>query len=167
MKAWYVVYTHPSAETKAAYNLRRQNFTVYLPQYGKQIRHARRTEIVRSAFFPRYFFVNLDLETDRWRSVNSTFGVIHLICFGDIPARLPNEFIAQIRARESADGLVETGHVHCFAHGQDVEILAGAFVGQIGVFDCSTDDDRVRILLNVLGRTVQLRLPPQAIGACS
>src|ERR1700720_2773321 len=80
---WYVVQTHPHAESKASAHLRRQDFTVYLPYYLKQRRHARRIEKVRAPLFPGYLFVSIDTATQRWLSIDSTFGVTKLVRDGD------------------------------------------------------------------------------------
>ncbi|MBA4338961.1 MAG: transcription/translation regulatory transformer protein RfaH, partial [Hyphomonas sp.] len=33
-------------------------------------------------FFPSYLFVNLDVEQDAWRPINSTIGVLQIVKFG-------------------------------------------------------------------------------------
>jgi transcriptional antiterminator RfaH len=72
---WYVVQTQVNAEVKAARNLLRQGFEIYLPHYLKRRSHARKIEKVAAPLFPRYMFVRIDLATQRWRSVQSTYGV--------------------------------------------------------------------------------------------
>ena len=89
MLMWYVVQTQANAERKAAFHLERQGFAVYLPQYLRRWRHARRTELRPAPFFPRYLFVALDLSRDRWRSVNGTFGVSRLVMEGERPQPVP------------------------------------------------------------------------------
>jgi transcriptional antiterminator RfaH len=41
----------------------------------------------------------------------------------------------------------------------------GAFFDQVGLFDGISDDERVIILLNLLGREVRVRLPADAVRA--
>src|SRR5947209_3993566 len=60
---WYVAQTHPRAEAKAAEHLDRQGFHVYLPNFRKRRRHARRVETVTAPLFPRYLFVSVDMAT--------------------------------------------------------------------------------------------------------
>lgn len=86
---WYVVQTHARAERKAAFHLERQGFTVYLPQYLKRWRHARKTEMRRAPLFPRYLFVTMDMAQARWRAIRSTIGVSALVCNGERPAPVP------------------------------------------------------------------------------
>ena len=66
---WYVAHTHVHAETKAALNLARQGYPVFLPRYRKRRRHARRVEIVPAPLFPRYLFVLIHLASQRWRAI--------------------------------------------------------------------------------------------------
>ena len=75
MKRWYVIYTHTNGEEKALMNLKHQGFYAYVPRYRKTIRHARKVKTVLRPMFPRYMFVELDLELDQWRAINGTFGV--------------------------------------------------------------------------------------------
>lgn len=79
MKRWYVVYTRARGEAWAAGNLVRQDFEVYFPKIRQEVRHARRIRSVLAPLFPRYLLVRLDTENQRWRSVNGTFGVSHII----------------------------------------------------------------------------------------
>ena len=72
---WYVVHTQVLGEDRADLNLRRQGFETYLPRYLRTRRHARRVETVARPLFPRYLFVAMDVARDRWRAVQSTFGV--------------------------------------------------------------------------------------------
>lgn len=65
MNRWYAVYTKTGAENLAEGHLQRQGFRVYLPRYRKERRHARRITLVKAPLFPRYLFVELDLDRDR------------------------------------------------------------------------------------------------------
>ena len=80
---WYVVQTQVNGEAKAAENLRRQGYEAYLPRYLKRRRHARKVDFTAKPLFPRYMFVAIDMATQRWRSIQSTFGVSRLVTNGD------------------------------------------------------------------------------------
>ena len=86
---WYVVQTQPHAESKAMGHLIRQGFAAYLPRCLERRRHARKIETVAAPLFPRYLFVTVDIKTQRWRCIHSTFGVSRLVCNGDDPAPVP------------------------------------------------------------------------------
>src|SRR5204862_6442445 len=86
---WYVVQTQVNGEAKAAQNLLRQGYDIYLPRYLKRRRHARKTDFTAKPLFPRYMFVAIDIATQRWRSIQSTFGVSRLVSNGVDPAMVP------------------------------------------------------------------------------
>ena len=158
-KAWYVVHTRPRGEETAQRHLTRQGFDAFLPQYLKRRRHARRTDWIRAPLFPRYLFVAMDIEMTRWRAISSTVGVSHLVCQGERPAPVPPGVVPDIRQRLDADGLIAIEPEAPFHQGDVVRVTAGALVDQLGLFQCATDEDRVVLLLDLLGRQVKVTLP--------
>jgi transcriptional antiterminator RfaH len=162
---WYVVQTQVNGEAKAAENLRRQGFEIYLPRYLKRRRHARKTDFTAKPLFPRYLFVAIDMATQRWRSVQSTFGVARLVTNGDEPAAMPDGVIPALRAREDAKGFVTMDAVPAFAPGDKVRVLAGAFMDNAGLFNGMADHNRVSILLEMLGRQVRVLLDVDLVAA--
>lgn len=161
---WYVAHTHPNAEQRAVFNLTRQGFSAYLPRYPKRRRHARRTETVLSPLFPRYVFVGMDSEVARWRSVNGTFGVQYLVCRGETPAALPDGFVEELMAREDSNGSVMTAPPK-FKLGDQVRILDGALADQVGHIEQMADEDRIFLLLDMLGREVRISVPAYLLTA--
>lgn len=162
---WYVVHTHAHAEAKAALNLQRQNFEIYLPRYLKRRRHARRVEIVPAPLFPRYLFVAIDTTAQRWRSVQSTFGVGRLVCTCDEPAAVPDGVIDDLRRHEDARGYIRLARRPQFAQGDKIRVLDGVFCDCLGMFEGMTDGDRVAILLDLLGRKVKVVLDVECVAA--
>ena len=164
MTAWYVVYTQVNAESKALEHLRRQGYKAYLPRYEKWRHHARRRERVLRPLFPRYLFVEMDVASSRWRALRSTFGVEDLICRGNEPVAVPPGVVEGIRGREDDNGLVLLARQSPFKKGDPVRVIAGALIDQIGIFDCETDDHRIVLLLELLGRKLRIPLPIDAVA---
>jgi transcriptional antiterminator RfaH len=162
---WYVVQTQPHAETKAMGHLIRQDFAVYLPRYLKRRRHARRVDMVAAPLFPRYLFVTVDVEMQRWRSIHSTTGVARLVCNGDDPAPVPPDVVAALQRREDTDGFVKLERRQQFAPGERVRVVDGVFADNLGLFEGMADKERVAILLDLLGRKVRILLDEGAITA--
>jgi transcriptional antiterminator RfaH len=162
---WYVVQTQARCEARAACHLTRQGFTVYLPRYLKRRRHARRVEIVAAPLFPRYLFVAIDMSVQRWRAVRSTQGVSHLVCQGDAPAVVQDAVIAELQRREDERGLITLAATPRFAQGDKVRVMDGAFSDSFALFDGMTDDERVAVLIDLLGRKVRVKLDVLAIEA--
>jgi transcriptional antiterminator RfaH len=109
--------------------------------------------------------VAIDVATQRWRSVQSTFGVSHLIANGDEPAAVPEGIVPALKAREDAKGFVRLDAAPAFAPGDKVRVLAGAFMDNAGLFNGIADRDRVSILLNMLGRQVRVILDADLVAA--
>lgn len=165
MTCWYVVHTQPNGEERARHNLERQGFEVYLPRYLKQRRHARRVELVRRPLFPRYMFVRFDPERAQWRSINGTFGVAHLVSQGERPVTAPNRVIEAIKARHDEDDLVVLNSPQSFRPGQKLEIVDGPLALQSGLFQRLTDNERVVLLLDLLGRQVPVTVSKDVVAA--
>jgi len=163
--SWCVVQTQPNAENKAAAHLVRQGFEIYLPRYRKRRRHARRTEIVAAPLFPRYLFVSVAIQAQRWRSIHSTYGVSRLVCNGDAPAMVPSQIVDSLRHREAEDGLIDIDTRARFAIGDKVRVTDGAFSDCLGLFQSATDSERVSILLDLLGRKVRVVLSAEDVVA--
>lgn len=161
---WYVVHTHARAEEAALRNLERQGFSAYLPQYRKRRRHARRIDLIKAPLFPRYLFVAMDIARSRWRAVSSTIGVSHLICNGEAPARVPGGIVEDIRRRHDADGLIPVAREQKFSAGEVVQVTAGALADQVGLFERMADDERVVLLLDLLGRRIKVKLPIEIVA---
>ena len=162
---WYVVQTHVHSEVKAASHLTRQGFSTYLPRYLKRRRHARKIETVTAPLFPRYLFVAIDRATQGWRSIQSTIGVARLVCTGDEPAAVPLGVISDLRQREDENGLIPLNIAPRFAPGDKIRVLDGLFTGCLGLFQGMTDQERVAILLDMLGRKTRVVLDGEAVTA--
>ncbi len=164
MKRWYVVYTRARDEAWAAGNLTRQGFEVYFPKIRKEVRHARRIRSVLVPMFPRYLLVRMDTERQRWRSVNGTFGVSHIICQGEIPASVPDQVIAAIRGREDESGVVRLVPKG-LKPGDQVRVREGAFADCSALLKEICGQERVILLLDLMGRSVRVNVPLESIAA--
>ena len=165
MKEWYVVNTKTREESKASSNLKQQGFNTYLPRYKKTRRHARRIDTVLAPVFPKYLFVEFDMDNQNWSAINSTIGVVKLIQFGSVPTAVSGKLIHEIKVREDTEGLVLLNKCLKIKPGDQVNIVSGAFTEHSGIFECHHDDERVVILLNLMGRNVRVHLPSFAINA--
>ena len=162
---WYVAYTHPRAEELAVSHLLRQGFSVYLPRFRAQRRHARRVETVTRALFPRYLFMAQAENSAPLGAVNSTIGVVGLVRTGPGFARIAQPLLDTIRAREDEDGFVRMGEDGLFQPGQPVAVDVGSAAALSGIFKCLDDRQRLVVLLDILGRRVELHLSADQVSA--
>jgi len=162
---WYVAHTHPHAEAKAAAHLNRQGFEIYFPRYLKRRRHARRIETVAAPLFPRYLFVAIDLNVQRWRSIYSTIGVNRLVCNGEDPTPVPDGIVGGLKGREDANGFIKLDRGPLFRAGDKIRVLEGALSSCIGLFEGMAERERIAILLDLLGRKVRVVLDADLVAA--
>ena len=107
----------------------------------------------------------MDTTTQRWRAVQSTFGVSRLVCSGAAPAAMPNEVIVQLKSREDERGFVQLEQRPPFVAGDKIQILAGIFTSCLGLFEGMMDSERVAVLLDLLGRKARVVLDADCISA--
>ena len=160
---WYAVYTQPHAEPKALEHLLRQGYSAYLPRYRTRVSHARRRQIVLRPLFPRYLFAAVDRATMPWRPILSTVGVTDVVRTGDEPATVPEEIVAAIREREKIGGFDRIDPRQRLRLGELVRVTAGAFEGMIGSLVELRDQDRIVVLLELLGRAVRAQLAAEVV----
>lgn len=152
MLAWYVVNMQPQKEWFALDNLIAQGYEVYCPSILRTRKHARKVETVKYPLFPRYAFVHLDKEIQSWRSINGTRGVVGVLCQDGTPSRVPDSIIQKLKSSENDQGCVSLNVLNFFKKGDKALVRTGAFEGQeITVMETS-DNERVKILLQFLGR---------------
>lgn len=148
--------TKPKMEAAAKDHLKRQGFEVYLPLWIELKRRLGTWQKVQSPMFPRYLFVRPSHSDQSLAPIRSTWGVSQLVRFGMEPAWAEAGLIHEIRQLEISRNGVDQD-LTPFRKGDVVQVLDGPFKGvSAEVFSC--DQQRVILLLQVLGRTQQLEL---------
>ena len=161
---WFAVHSLPHREAGAQQQLENQGFHTFLPRCLKARRHARKLENVLAPIFPRYLFVVLDLDRDRWRSVNGTFGVARLVMLaGNRPQPVPRGVVEVLIASTDGRGVLRFDEPGRLTVGQKVRILAGPFAEQIGLLQRLDGNGRVRLLLDIMGGRIGVTLPSAAL----
>ena len=94
---WGVVRSLPHREVFAAERLRMDHgFEVFLPLV--------QTKRASAPLFRGYFCCRI---VDRWRSINSTLGILCLVRVGDCPARCPDHEIDSLKAMIDGHGYIK------------------------------------------------------------
>jgi transcriptional antiterminator RfaH len=159
---WYAVHCQPHRENAAAAHLKNQDFAVFLPRREKAVRHARKIEKVRRPFFPGYLFINLDIDRQRWRSINSTVGVIRIVMQNERPAPAPIGVIEALKIACGDDDILQVGPD--LRVGQKILVIDGPFADFVGELDQLTDAERVRVLLDIMGGRTRVVLPREYLA---
>jgi len=159
--SWSVAQVHPPCLAQAERNLKRQGFEFYNPIYLKRVKNRGHLIWRKLPLFPGYLFVRI---YDQWRALLSTYGVSGLLLSAGLPATLPHTVVDAIRAREDETGCVQLGKMK-FRVGEAVQIKKGPLCYEVGICEGQRDHDRVRVLLNLLGRTCLVEISEENLVA--
>jgi transcriptional antiterminator RfaH len=166
MKNWYLVFSKPRQENRAQENLDRQGYRTYLPKMlNRRRRRGQWTQVIEP-MFPRYLFINLDDLADNWLPIRSTFGVTCMVRFRDTIPIVPDALVEGLLARQTEHGY-HLGRVAEPKVGERVRILDGAMAGLEGILAAHSGHERVQLLLNMLGREVQVEIDRHWIEPCT
>lgn len=160
---WYAVQTRRQMEPIVVQQLLLKDLDVYYPQRERTVRHARRIYTRVGPYFDSYLFVRFDVQHYRWRSVNSTFGVVSLIASNGKPLPAPVGVVEALMSVTDSRGVLQPRSL--LAPGRKALITAGAFMNQIGVIDRADDAGAVRILLEIMHRRVPVCVDRQIVCA--
>lgn len=155
---WYVVQARHLSEQRAVHELENQGFEAFLPCYLRKRRHARKVTFAPAPLFPGYLFVRLDPARQRWRSINGTYGVARLVAGESGPLPIADAVVEGLRARRDGQGYIALSQRPDFAPGQVVRIRSGSFAETLGLFEGFRDQDRIAVLLDLLGGKVRVLL---------
>ncbi|MEP6391029.1 MAG: transcription/translation regulatory transformer protein RfaH [Halioglobus sp.] len=165
--SWLAVHTKPREEATASAQLQQQGYGVFLPEITERKRRKGKWQRVRSPLFPRYLFINVDLEEQSIAPVRSTRGVIGLLRFGGEIAVLPNTVVEALQAAHEFGAEADTSSEQEWPHkpGDTVEILEGPFKGLAAVYQMPKGEDRAALLLTMLGSEQTVVVERSSLGS--
>ena len=154
MNKWYLIKTKPRQEKKAKKNLENQGYRAFCPMIKINDRLV--------VLFPGYLFIQLNEKTQNWSPINSTKGVSHFVKFGLNFAKVPNSIIEFIKTNQhnTADKLC---NLNKFKPGDKVQISDGAFKNWAAIFKCYKSDERIILLMNLLGSEQSLSFKKESV----
>ncbi len=156
MKKWYLIQTKPQQESIATENLSNQGFEVFFPK-----------AIIKNktvSLFPRYLFIRLDDKTQNWTPIRSTKGVSNFVRFGLSFAKVPDQIISMIRIQQQQT-IEKMIDICSHQKGDYLEIQTGAFKGQQAIFQNYSAQDRVVVLLKLIGQQQEIELMEKEVVA--
>jgi transcription elongation factor/antiterminator RfaH len=151
---WYALYTKPKKEHQVNTFLQGQGIETYLPTVERKVRRRDRPD--RVVYFPCYLFARLDFEVTPRSSIDWMPGIRRIVSSGEQPLAVADELIHTIRRR--LEGVEKVGYGN-FQKGDRVRITSGPLRDLDAVFDQNLSSaDRVRILLDVMGRMTPVEI---------
>jgi transcriptional antiterminator RfaH len=168
MTRWMLIHTKPASESVAQANLQRQGYAVYYPRVLRPARIRGRWLERVGPLFPSYLFCNLDVGNQTLGPIRSTHGVANIVRFGSEYTFVPDVIVNNLLERENPEtGLHGLQTCDAFEAGKKVRIVAGVFDGLDGVFQRACGDERVVVLLELLGHVASVRLPTTFVSSRS
>ena len=156
MKNWYLIKTKPRQEKIANQNLENQGYGAFCPmaKINNQL----------AVLFPGYLFVQLNEKTQNWSPINSTKGVSHFVKFGLNFAKVPTSVIEFIKTNQhiTTEKLI---NLNKFKPGDKVQISDGVFNNFVAIFESYKSDERVILLMNLLGQEQSLSIKKESVIA--
>ncbi|WP_150526902.1 transcription termination/antitermination protein NusG [Roseibium sediminis] len=162
---WIALYTKPNLEGTAVKNVERQGYQAYCPMVMRRRSHARQVDIVRRPLFPCYVFVRIDGCRARWRPLLSTIGVRSVVRFGEQLGFLPEGLVEDLQTYEQAN-LLQQQNTPQFEPGESVRVTDGLFQNLIAEVLSTSENNRVWLLLDIMGRAVRSQHDAWHVQSC-
>jgi transcriptional antiterminator RfaH len=162
-KEWFVLQFKPNSHLQAVRNLNQQGFETFLPLYDTTSRKTSRFINTTQPLFPGYMFVMFDRTNYKWHKINNTYGVSRLVTFNSILKSIPTSFVDNLMERCDLSGkLIPEKN---FKKGDQVKILKGPFANFIATVEKYKTDQRVWVLMNLMGMKTKVQTPLDAVQA--
>ena len=158
---WYVVHTYSGYENKVKTNLEKAIENRKLEELIIDIRvptedvvetKGEEQKVVTRKIFPGYVLIKMVMTDDTWYIIRNTTGVTGFVGPGSKPVPLTEEEVGALGVE------VRQAEVD-YAVGDNVRIISGAFVNQIGIVDSIDAHNRkVNVSVVMFGRKTLLEL---------
>ncbi len=160
-KKWYILQFKANSQHQARKNLTRQGFDTFLPLHDITSRKASRFISTSKPLFPGYMFVTFDRAESEWHKINNTFGVSRLITFNSILKSIPTKFVDNLMKRYDLSGKLLP--IQKLKKGDRVTVLKGPFADFIATVEKYEADERIWILMDLMGRKTKIQTPSDTL----
>ncbi len=154
-KEWFILQFKSNSHHLAAKNLTRQGFETFLPLHDATSRRLSRFINTSKPLFPGYMFIKFDRAESEWHKINSTYGVSRLITFNSILKSIPTTFVDSLMMRYDLSGKLLP--IQKLKKGDHVTVLKGPFANFIATVEKYEADQRIWILMDLMGRKTKIQ----------
>jgi transcriptional antiterminator RfaH len=155
---WYCLRTKPRNERLTSNMLKVENGIEVFCPFVRFERARRSGKLwVTEAMFPGYVFARFRYVTQN-RQIRAARGVVKIVSFGDLPARVAPEIINELRSavKDQETIVIQPG----IEVGEEVNVVSGPFRGLRAVVSrVMPARERVAVLLEVLGMEREVEVP--------
>jgi len=156
-KEWFILQFKSNSHHLAAKNLNRQGFETFLPLHEITSRKLSRFINTSKPLFPGYMFIKFDKAEPEWHKINSTYGVSRLITFNSILKSIPTILVDHLMKRYDSSGKLQP--IKKLKKGDQVTVLKGPFANFIATVEKYEADQRIWILMDLMGRKTKIQTP--------
>ena len=156
-KEWFILQFKSNSHHLAAKNLTRQGFETFLPLHETTSRRLSRFINTSKPLFPGYMFIKFDRAESEWHKINSTYGVSRLITFNSILKSIPTIFVDHLMKRYDLSGKLLP--IKKLKKGDQVTVLNGPFANFIATVEEYEADQRIWILMDLMGSKTKIQTP--------
>jgi transcription elongation factor/antiterminator RfaH len=158
-REWYAVYSKPHKEEFAQWNFQLKGLEVFFPRLLLPESSKKRNRIV--PLFPNYLFVRINFSSE-YHYVIWTPGVRRIVTFDGAATHLDEKIIGFLMHQANPSGLISARSN--LRIGQEIQINGGPFEGLVGIIQEPLNArGRVKVLMNLLSREVQVEVPIQLV----
>ena len=160
-KEWFILQFKSNSHDLAAKNLTRQGFEIFLPLNDTTSRRLSRFINTSKPLFPGYMFIRFDRAESKWHKINNTYGVSRLITFNSILKSIPTSFVDSLMKRYDSSGKLLP--IQKLKKGDQVKVLKGPFASFIATVEKYEADQRILILMDLMGRKTKIVTPTDTL----
>lgn len=154
MRNWYLIKTKTRQENIAIQNLKNQEYSTYCATVKIDNKHV--------VLFPGYIFIHLDNKKENWSPIRSTKGVVNFVRFGLNFAQVPDTVIEFLKANQLINK-EKLENLNQFKSGDKVQITDGVLKNCVAIFKSFKSDDRVILLMNLLGQQQSITIKQESV----
>ena len=160
-KEWFILQFKPNSHHQAIKNLTQQGFETFLPLHDTTSRKASRFITTNQPLFPGYMFITFDKAEPKWHKINNTYGVSRLVTFNSTLKSIPTTFIDNLMNRYDLSGKLLP--VKKLQKGDQVKVLKGPFANFIATVEKYETDQRIWVLMDLMGRRTKIQTPSNTL----
>jgi transcription antitermination factor NusG len=144
------------------FQLRGRGIEAFLPMVMRWTRWKDRKKQVAHALFPGYCFARIDPR--HWRPVLTCPGVVMVVSFGGVPARIPDVEIENIRTLVMSQ--LRYDPCPLIPEGALVEVVSGPLQGVVGRLVRKNARARVVLSVDVIAQGVSVEVDAADVRLC-
>ena len=132
-----------------------------MPLYEGTTKSKSKFETRIKPLFPGYIFVSIESEKTPWRKINSTRGVVRIICQDGKPNKVPLEIVFGLMNR--CDNSGKLFPPTSLEYGDQVTVTSGALTNFVATVETIESNQRIWVLLEIMGQLTKVQVASEQL----